>query len=74
MRLDKDNDHDYVNKINFYLNFRDWMERPFTNLCYHFSTKFETYFNANLECQSLGGNMVRKLKIEYSIIHRVKDR
>ena len=43
------------------------MKRPFSNLCYHFSTKYEIFFNANLDCINMGGSMV-KIIIPISIL------
>lgn len=42
----------------------NWLERPFSNFCYHFSTKINTFSKAEQECQTLGGSLVSILGVD----------
>jgi hypothetical protein len=35
----------------------NWVERPFSNYCYHFSTSVDEFAEADQKCQSIGGRL-----------------
>jgi len=42
----------------------NWLERPLSDFCYHFSTNFETFKKANEACNAISGSLLAITSID----------
>lgn len=50
----------------------NWVERPFSSLCYHFSPTIELYSQAEQNCKNMGGQILSIIAVDEQIFVQSK--